>query len=168
MDLLLPDTGLLFWMTVIFALVFFVLAKFGFPVITGMVDKRTKRIDEALSAAKAADEKIATLTLEQERLVARTADECARMMQEAAGQRDMMLDKARLQAKEEADRILAQAKETIAKEREAAMRDVRREVASLSLVIAESIVRKELSSDASQRELVDKLIDEVRNMPMES
>ena len=58
MNILLPDTGLLFWMTVIFAVVFFVLAKFGFPVITDMVEKRTKKIDDALAAAKQADESL--------------------------------------------------------------------------------------------------------------
>ena len=52
MNLMLPDSGLLFWMTIIFAIVFFILAKFGFPIITGMVDKRAKRIDDAIAAAR--------------------------------------------------------------------------------------------------------------------
>ncbi len=61
MNLMLPDSGLLFWMTVIFAIVFFILAKFGFPVITEMVEKRTRRIDEALKSAREAEESLAGL-----------------------------------------------------------------------------------------------------------
>ena len=69
MNLLLPDSGLIFWMTIIFAIVFFVLAKFGFPVITGMVEKRHKRIEYALEAARVAEEAIAHLNQEQERIM---------------------------------------------------------------------------------------------------
>ena len=69
MNLLLPDSGLIFWMTIIFAIVFFVLAKFGFPVITGMVEKRHKRIEDALEAARVAEEAIAHLNQEQERIM---------------------------------------------------------------------------------------------------
>ena len=168
MNLLLPETGLLFWMTLIFAIVFFLLAKFGFPVITGMVDKRTKKIDEALAAAKEADERLASLTKEQERMIEQTNSECARLMQEAAAQREQMVEQARAQAAQEADRILAQARETISQEKEAAMRELRREVASLSLTIAESILRKDLSSDTSQRELADKLLDEMGKISLKS
>ena len=168
MNLLLPDTGLLFWMTIIFAIVFFVLAKFGFPVITGMVDKRTKKIDDALAAAREADEKLASLTREHEEMIARTNAECTRMLQEAAQERDRMVGQARQQAKEEADRIVAEAKVRIDSEKEAAMKEIRKEVASLSLTIAESIVRKELSSDDAQRQLADKLFDQARNQSVKS
>lgn len=168
MNLLLPDTGLLFWMTIIFAIVFFVLAKFGFPVITGMVDKRTKKIDDALAAAREADEKLASLTREHEEMIARTNAECSRMLQEAAQERDRMVGQARQQAKEEADRIVAEAKVRIDSEKEAAMKEIRKEVASLSLTIAESIVRKELSSDDAQRQLADKLFDQARNQSVKS
>lgn len=162
MNILLPDTGLLFWMTVIFAVVFFVLAKFGFPVITDMVDKRTKKIDDALAAAKQADEKLASLTIEHDKMIAKTDAECSRMLQEAAKQKELMLEQARQQAREQADKIVAESKVRIAREKEAALRDIRKEVATLSLAIAETIVRKDLSSESSQRDLADKLFDEIR------
>ncbi|MGM9735782.1 MAG: F0F1 ATP synthase subunit B [Candidatus Cryptobacteroides sp.] len=168
MNLLLPDTGLLFWMTVIFAIVFFILAKFGFPVITGMVDKRTKKIDDALEAARQADEKLASLTREHEEMITRTNAECARLLQDAAQERDRMVEQARQQAKEEADRIVAEARVRIESEKEAAMKEIRKEVASVSLTIAESIVRKELSSDAAQRRLADELFDQARNQSVKS
>ena len=162
MNILLPDTGLLFWMTVIFAVVFFVLAKFGFPVITDMVEKRTKKIDDALAAAKQADEKLASLTIEHDKMIAKIDAECSRMLQEAAKQKELMLEQARQQAREQADKIVAESKVRIAREKEAALRDIRKEVATLSLAIAETIVRKDLSSESSQRDLADKLFDEIR------
>lgn len=158
---MLPDSGLIFWMTIIFAIVFFILAKFGFPIITGMVDKRTKRIDEAIAAARKAEESLAGLAEEQERLLAEARAEHTRILQEASAQRDSMIAKAQAEAKEEAGKIIEEARVRIREEKEAALRDVRKEVAIMSLAIAEKVVRKELSSDESQKEHIDRLIEEI-------
>jgi F-type H+-transporting ATPase subunit b len=161
MDLMIPDSGLLFWMTIIFALVFFILAKFGFPIITGMVEKRTKRINDSLEAARIAEEALANLKQEQERLVADTRAEQAKLMQEAAAERDRMIVQAQEQARAEAQKIMDDARIRINEEKEAAMKEVRNEVAKVSLAIAEKVVRKELSSDQSQKELIDSLVDKL-------
>lgn len=161
MNLMLPDTGLLFWMTIIFAIVFFILAKFGFPIITGMVDKRAKRIDEAIAAARKAEESLAGLAQEQERLLAEAKAEQVRILQEAASQRDNMIAQAQAQAREEAKKIMDEAKVRIQEEKEAALRDVRKEVALLSVTIAEKVVRKELSTDKGQMELIDRMINDL-------
>lgn len=161
MDLMLPDSGLLFWMTVIFGLVFFVLAKFGFPLITGMVEKRNKRISDSLEAARIAEEALANLQQEQEALISQTRSEQARLMQEAAAERDRMIAQAQELARAEAQKILDEARVRINEEKEAAMKDIRNEVAKVSLSIAEKVVRKDLSSDASQKELVEKLVQEL-------
>lgn len=137
MNLMLPDSGLLFWMTVIFAIVFFILAKFGFPVITGMVEKRTRRIDEALKSAREAEESLAGLAKEQEEMMERARAEHARILQDAAAERDRLIAGAQMQAAEQAGRLLEEARERIREEKEAALRDVRREVARISLEIAE-------------------------------
>ena len=160
MNLLLPESGLLFWMTIIFAIVFFLLAKFGFPVITGMVEKRTRRIDEAIGAAREAEERLKGLSAEQERMIAEARAEQARILQETAAERDRMLVQAQEQAREEAGRIMEETKARIAEEKDAALRDVRREVARLSVAVAEKIIRKELSDDRSQMELIDRIIEE--------
>ncbi len=160
MNLLLPDSGLIFWMTIIFAIVFFILAKFGFPIITGMVDKRTRRIDDAIAAARKAEESLAGVVQEQERLLAEARAEHTKILQEAASKRDLMLAKAQEEARREAEKIMDEAKRRIAEEKEAALRDVRREVALISVAIAEQVVRKELSTEEGQMELIDKLIDE--------
>ena len=163
MDLMLPDSGLLFWMTVIFGLVLFVLAKFGFPLITGMVEKRNKRISDSLEAARIAEEALANLQQEQERLISETRSEQARLMQEAAAERDRMIAQAQEQARAEAQKIMDDARVRINEEKEAVMKEIRNEVAKVSLSIAEKVVRKDLSSDASQKELVDKLINKLEN-----
>ncbi len=161
MDLMLPDTGLLFWMTVIFGLVLFILAKFGFPLITGMVEKRNKRINDSLEAARTAEQAIAHLKEEQERIITETRTEQSRLMQEAAAERDRMIAQAQDQARAEAQKIMEDAKERISQEKEAAMKELRNEVAKMSIAIAEKVVRNELSSDAAQKDLVDKLIDQL-------
>lgn len=161
MELMLPDTGLLFWMTIIFGLVVFILAKFGFPLITGMVEKRNKRIEDSLEAARMAEEAIAHLKEEQDRIVAETRAEQSRLMQEAAAERDRMIAQAQDQARVEAQKIMDDAKVRINQEKELAMKELRNEVAKMSIAIAEKVVRKNLSSDSSQKELVDKLVDEL-------
>ena len=160
---MLPDSGLLFWMTVIFGLVLFILAKFGFPMITGMVEKRNKRISDSLEAARIAEEALANLQQEQERIISETRSEQARLMQEAAAERDRMIAQAQEQARAEAQKIMDDARERINEEKEAVMKEIRNEVAQVSLSIAEKVVRKDLSSDASQKELVDKLLDNLEN-----
>ena len=161
MNLMLPDSGLLFWMTLIFLLVFFILAKFGFPVITSMVEKRTKRIDDALSAARKAEEAIAHLSQEQERIVAETKIEQAKIIQEAAAERDRMIASAQDQARLEAQKIIEEARTRINEEKDAALKEARKELALISISIAEKVVRKELSGDAAQNELVDRFVDEI-------
>ena len=161
---MLPDSGLLFWMTIIFAIVFALLAKFGFPVITGMVEKRTKRIDDAIEAAREAEDRLRGLSAEQESLIAQARTEHDRILKEAAQERDRLVSEAQFQAQKEAEKIIGEAKVKIAEERDAALRDVRREIALISLSIAEKVVRKELSTDPGQKEFVDKMIEETADI----
>ncbi|MBR5211697.1 MAG: F0F1 ATP synthase subunit B [Bacteroidales bacterium] len=161
MNLLLPDSGLLFWMTIIFAIVFFLLAKFGFPVITGMVEKRTRRIDDAIGAAREAESRLKGLAAEQEQLISDARAEHDRILKEAAQERERMIASAQEQARAEAGKIMDETRERIRQEKEAALRDIRREVATLSVAIAEKVVRKELSSDEGQKELVDRMFEEL-------
>ena len=161
MNLLLPESGLLFWMTIIFAIVFFLLAKFGFPVITGMVEKRNKRINDSLEAARVAEEAIAHLNQEKERILEETRQEQSRLMKETAAERERVLALAQAQAKEEAEKILQAATAKIQEEKEAAMKELRNEVAVISMAVAEKALRKELSSDRGQTELINRLVDQM-------
>lgn len=161
MSLITPDFGLLVWMTLIFGIVFFVLAKWGFPMITGSVEKRAARIGDSIKAAKEAEEKLRNLAEEQSRMIEETRQEQSRILKEAAASRDNIVEQAKVQAREEASRILDQARTQIAAEKESALRDVRKEVALLSVSVAEKVLKTSLSDGSEQSALVDRLVDEV-------
>ena len=165
MNLLLPESGLLFWMTIIFAIVFILLAKFGFPIITGMVEKRNQRINDSLEAARVAEEAIAHLNQEKERILEETRQEQSRLMKEAAVERERMIEQAQIQAQNEAEKILQAATAKIQEEKDAAMKELRNEVAVVSLAIAEKVLRKELASDKGQTELINRLVDQMSDQP---
>ena len=160
MSLITPDFGLLFWMTLIFGIVFFLLAKFGFPMITGMVDERSKRINDSIAKAKEAEQRLASLAEEQSRMIEQTRLEQGRLLREVSESREQIIAQAKVQAEAEASKILADARVRINEERENAVRDIRRQVSLISVEVAQKIVRKELSSDGAQQELLDKLVDE--------
>lgn len=161
MSLITPDFGLLVWMTLIFGIVFFVLAKWGFPMITGSVEKRAQRINDSIKEAKEAEERLRNLAEEQSRMIEEARQEQSRILKEAAASRDNIVEQAKVQAREEASRILDQARTQIAAEKESALRDVRKEVALLSVSVAEKVLKKSLSDGAEQSALVDRLVDEV-------
>lgn len=148
-------------MTLIFGIVFFVLAKWGFPMITGSVEKRAARIGDSIKAAKEAEEKLRNLAEEQSRMIEETRQEQSRILKEAAASRDSIVEQAKVQAREEASRILDQTRTQIAAEKESALRDVRKEVALLSVSVAEKVLKKSLSDADGQSALVDRLVDEV-------
>ena len=161
MSLLLPDTGLLFWMVIIFAIVFFILAKFGFPVITKMLDKRRDYIDSSLRLAREADEKMGRMTEEQSRMIAQAREEQNRILKEAAQARDNIVRKAQEQAQDEARKILDEARVKIEAEKESALREIRSQTAMLSVKVAEKVLRQQLSTDKAQIDLVYRMLDEV-------
>ena len=156
-----PDLGLLFWMMLAFLVVFFILAKFGFPAIIGMVDERKKYIDESLQKAHEANERLASITAESEKMLTEARERSSQLVKEAAATRDSIVASAQDKAREESARILAEAKQQIENEKQAALQDIRKEVAQLSVSVAEKILMHELGTDAAQMQYVDKLLDEV-------
>lgn len=162
MSLITPDFGLLFWMTLIFAVVFFILAKFGFPVITGMVEKRSDRIDESLRKADEAEKAVSGMEERRAQILSEAKTEQARILREASATSDAIVAKARETAKEEAAKIIQQARTEIAAEKESALRDIRRVVAGLSVDVAEKVLREGLSESDKQEAYLDRLIDEVQ------
>ena len=161
MSLITPDFGLLVWMTLIFGIVFFVLAKWGFPMITGMVDRRSDRINKSIAQAREAEKSLSELAQKQEQLLEETRREQTRILKEAAEARDSMIADAKEQARDEASKLIQQARTQIAAEKESALRDVRAEVANLSVDVAEKVLREKLSTDAAQMALIDKMVDEL-------
>ena len=160
-SILTPDLGLLFWMLLAFLVVFFVLAKYGFPAIIGMVDERKKYIDESLRKAHEASERLANIKEEGEAILQEAREKQAQILKEASETRDSIIGNAQTKAHEEGARLLSEAKAEIEAEKQNAIRDIRTQVAQLSVQIAEKVVRQQLSTDARQMDLINKLLDDV-------
>lgn len=163
MDLLVPEFGTLVWMLVAAGIVFFVLIKWGFPIITGMVDKRNEYIDKSLLAAKQANERLAGIEAECDALLKETRQEKNRILKEAVDRRDEIIARAESSAKEEGERIIARAREQVRQEKEEVLRSLRRQVAELSIQVAEKVLRKELSTTESQLSMIDRMIDDAES-----
>lgn len=161
MSLLVPDTGLLFWMLLSFGIVFFLLAKFGFPVITKMVEERKEYIDHSLEVAREANRQLEHIKAESDTIMAKAHEEQQRILNEAAVTRDRIIKEAKAQAEAEAQKQLDKVKAQIELEKQSAIRDIRRQVAVLSVDIAEKVLRKNLDEEHKQMDLIDRLLDEM-------
>ncbi len=166
MSLITPDIGLLFWMVVIFGAVFFILAKWGFPVITRMVEKRSDYIRDSLAAAEKARLELDSFASEQQKILDRTRAEQGKILAEASRTREEILNRAKEEAAAESAKILQKTREEITAEKEAALSELRSEVSTLSVAVAEKILRKELQPDAEQLALMDRLADEALHAPL--
>ena len=162
MDLLVPEVGTIIWMLIAAGIVFFILAKWGFPVIVNMVDKRNEFIDKSLDAAKQANERLAGIQIECDNLLKETNVAKTSILKEAAERRDEIIAEAIIQAREEGEKLISGAREQIRLEKEEALRSLRRQVAELSVEVAEMVVLKELSSSEEHLSMIDRMIDEVK------
>ena len=161
MSLLNPDSALIFWMLIAFGIVFFVLARYGFPIIVGMVEKRKQYIDESLLAAREANERLVHIKEESESILAKAHEEQANILKEAVETRQRIINEAKDKAQSEGGKLLEKAREEIQKEKEDAIRDIRKQVAELSVGIAEKILRKDLDNEQKQNGMIERLLDEV-------
>jgi F-type H+-transporting ATPase subunit b len=161
MELLMPSTGLLFWMTLVFLIVLVIMWRFGFPAISKMVIERKKFIDESLQQAYQAREKLASIQKESDTILQEAREKQAIILNEAKATHDAIIAKAKDEAREEANKLIAEAKSTIENEKQAAIRDIRSQMADLSVQIAEKVVRQKLSEENNQMQLIDQLLDEV-------
>jgi len=161
MNLLTPDPGLLFWMVISFGVVFFLLAKFGFPVIIGMVNKRKEYIEMSLLSAREANEKLAGIQQEGERLLVEAKSQQQEIIAGAMAEKTKIVQAAQEQASSEASRIAAESAQAIERAKSEALSDVRDEVAALALKVAESVIREKMQDDAEQKKVILKMIDEL-------
>ena len=161
MALLLPESGLLFWMLLSFGIVVFILAKFGFPVIIKMVEERKTYIDESLLIAKQTYEQMAVVKAQGESIVDNARREQADILKEATATRDQLIKEAKDKAGIEATKIIEDARKQILIEKEDAIRDIRRQVAELSVDIAEKVIRGQLDKKDEQMGMINRLLDEI-------
>ena len=161
MALLLPESGLLFWMLLSFGIVAFILAKYGFPIILKMVEDRKTYIDESLLIAKQTYEQMAVVKAQGEAIVDDARREQVKIMNDAAQTRDLLIKDAKEKAGIEAAKLVDEARKQILMEKEDAIRDIRRQVAELSVDIAEKVLRGQLDKKTEQMVMIDRLLDEI-------
>ena len=163
-SILTPDLGLLFWMLLGFLVIFFVLAKYGFPAITNMVEERKRYIDDSLRKAHEASARLENIKQESEAILQEAREKQAQILKEAAETREAIISKAQQKAKGESARLLSEAQNEIESQKQKAIRDIRAQVAELSVQIAEKVIREKLSSSAEQMKMIDRLLDDVTDV----
>ncbi|MBO4402643.1 MAG: F0F1 ATP synthase subunit B [Bacteroidales bacterium] len=162
MELVLPGIGLIFWMTLSFLILAFILGKFGWPVIVQALDKRETKISEALELAEKTREEMKALQANNEQLLREAKEERDAILAEARKVSQKMYDEAKEKANEEAQRILTSAKENIHYEQMKAIAEVRNTIAELSLEIAGKVLSEEMKENGRHASYVNRLVDEIK------
>jgi F-type H+-transporting ATPase subunit b len=161
MELVTPNIGLVFWMTLSFGIVVWILGKFAWKPVMKALKEREESIESALRAADRAKEEMAQLTFSNEQLMKEAKEERDAMLRDARKIRDNVIGEAKTKAEGEAQRIVETAKENIHFEKMAALTDLKNQIAILSIEIAEKIMKEDLSTNEKQKALVTKLLNEI-------
>jgi F-type H+-transporting ATPase subunit b len=162
MELLTPGIGLIIWQTFVFLLLVWLLAKFAWkPILTSLKERETS-IQSALDAADKARQEMARLQSDNEKLLRETREERDKILKEAREASNRMKDEAQAEARKAASKMIDDARAAIQIEKQAALKDVRIQVAMFSLEVAERLMKKNLSGDMAQKELVERFINELK------
>ncbi|MBD5313470.1 MAG: F0F1 ATP synthase subunit B [Duncaniella sp.] len=161
MELFTPDFGLVFWMFVSFAILFFVLWKWGWPVIMKGVSDRADLIDKGVEYAQNAKQQLDHAREEADKYIADARRQQADMLREADKMKTQIIEEARSAAQSEAKKVMDAAKVSIEQERKQAEQQFRNEVSSFALDIAQKVVRNQMKDEKAQEQLVSSLLDEM-------
>ena len=153
--------GLFFWQTIIFILLIFLLNKYAWKPILDAVNEREEGIKNALLSAEKAKEEMASLQSDNEETLKKARAERDSLLKEAREIKQQLIDDAKNEAQSEAKKIISQAQETIQNEKKAAISDLKNQVATLSIDIAEKVLKEKLSDDKTQMNLVKDLVKDV-------
>jgi F-type H+-transporting ATPase subunit b len=162
MELLTPGTGLIIWQAFVFILLFFLLSKLAWKPILSSLKERETSIQNALDTAEKARAEMAKLTADNEKLLKEAREERDKILREAREASNRLKDEAQADAKRNADKIIDDARAAINIEKQAALKEVRVQVALFSLQVAERLMKKNLSSDKEQKELVEGYINDLK------
>ncbi|HVZ25472.1 MAG TPA: F0F1 ATP synthase subunit B [Sediminibacterium sp.] len=162
MKLLTPDPGLLLWTLLAFLIVFFLLAKLAWPAILKGLKERETSISDAIASAEKVKAEMAALKNENEALMAQAREERSVLIREAKDQAAKMISEAKDKARAEYDRIVADAQQAIAQQKNAALTDVKNQVGALVIEVSEKILRRELSNKGEQEQYIRQLAEEVK------
>ena len=161
MKLVTPDIGLLFWMLVSFLIVLLLLKKFAWKPILKSLKEREGSIQSAIDESKKTREEMQALKAGNEKIMQEAKLERDKIMKEAREIKDQIIAEAKQKAQKEGERLITIARDTIHNEKMAAITELKNQVASLSIEIAEKILKEELSSQEKQKQLVKALLDDV-------
>lgn len=162
MDLITPSFGLIFWQTIIFLFVLFVLGKFAWKPILGALKIRESLIEESLQSAEIARQEMAALQANNEKLLQEAKQERDKMLKDAARLAEELKDQARNDARVIGDKMIEEARASIESEKKEAINQIKDQVAEFSLQITEKLLRKNLSDDKSQQELIKGYMKEIK------
>jgi len=162
MDIVQPAIGLIFWTAISFVILLVILGKFAWKPILGAVTERERSIEEALSKAEAAKEEMARLTGENEELLKQARIERDLILREAKHVKDQIIGEAKDAAQKEGARMIEKARIEIDNQTAIAMAGVKEQVASLSIEIAEKVLRKQFEDKQKQEDLVEDLLKKVK------
>lgn len=161
MSLLMPEMGLVFWMLLAFGILFAILSKFAWPMITRMIDERTAYINNSVKAAEEANRQLENVKAESARLLADAQQDQMKILNEAAEIRNQIVAEAKEKAEVEAQKMIDDARRQIEAEKEKSLAMMRKQVAELSVEIAEKVLRANLENDARQSDTIDKMLNEI-------
>ena len=161
MELFTPDSGLVIWMFIAFAVLFLALAFFAWRIIIKSLSKRASLIDKGVEFAQNAKEQLDNARAEAQKYISEAQKQQAEILRDAARMKTEIIEEARREASEEAKKVMDAAKLSIEQSRKEAELQFRNEVSKFSIDIAEKMVRKQMSNDSAQSELVNKLLDEI-------
>ncbi|MDG1014339.1 MAG: F0F1 ATP synthase subunit B [Flavobacteriaceae bacterium] len=162
MDLITPGFGLVFWTAITFIFLLLILGKFAWKPILGAVSEREEGIKTALASAENARKEMENLSADNDRILKEARLERQAMLKEARELKNNMIETAKSEAKDEANKLIAQAQLAIEAEKKAAIADLKSAVAKLSIKIAETVVREELADKAKQEKLVESMLQNAK------
>ncbi|MGD2034894.1 MAG: F0F1 ATP synthase subunit B [Bacteroidales bacterium] len=162
MGLLMPHTGTVIWMLIGFLTVFFLLKKFAWKPVLSALKQRENSIGDALKAAEAAKQDMERLNADNERIIAEAKQERDKIVKEARELKESIVLDAKEQASADAEKLIETARANIKAEKEAAIKDIKDHVAQLSISISEKLLQEKLSDSKEQKDLIDRLLREVK------
>lgn len=162
MELVKPEFGLIFWMTISFGILVFLLTKFAWKPIMKALKDREQSIENSLKSAEKARSEMVNLKADNEKLLVEARNERDQILKQARDTKDQIINEARGKATEEADRLIKIARESIHNEKMAAITELKNQVANLSIEIAEKVIRQQLATDEKQKALVVEMLKDVK------
>jgi F-type H+-transporting ATPase subunit b len=162
MELITPSFGLIFWMVIGFGILFFILAKYAWPVITKMIKEREQFIQQQLTEAETVRQEMKNLKSEHQQLLVEAKEERDKILLDARKMIDKMNDDAKLRRDKETDAMMADTRAAIENEKMKALTEIKNEIANLSIEVAEKILREELKETSRQEDLIHKWVEELK------